>query len=285
VVYCGLPILKFGTEAQKHQLLPKIANGELIMTLALTEPSARYDAAEVACQAVPDGDGYILSGTKLFVPDAHIADQLLCAARTSEGVEEGITLFLIDAKSPGISCTVLKTFSADKLCEVAFANVPVPRGNILGELDHGWNIVKSIAEHAAVAHCALMLGMVEWVLQASVDYAKERVQFGRPIGALQAVQHKCADMVIDVDGCRFITYQAAWKLSQGLPCTLEVSMAKAWVGEASRRVCIQGHQIHGGIGFTADHDIQLYSRRAMAGELAFGDSDFHREIVAQQLGF
>lgn len=286
VVYCGMAILAAGSDEQKREFLPKIAKGDLILTLALTEPSASWNANGVTVKAVPEGDDFVISGTKLFIPDAHVADYLLCVARTkdSDNEEDGITLFLVDAKSQGLSCTPLKTIASDRQFEVIFDKVKVPRKNMLGKPDQGWAIIKDILQKAALAQCALMVGGAQQVLEMTVNYAKERVQFGRPIGSFQAIQHKCADMATDVDGCRFITYQAAWKMHEGLPCDLEVSMAKAWVSEAYRRTCVEGHQIHGGIGFIKDHDMQLYYRRAKASELAFGDADYHRELVAQQIG-
>jgi len=285
VVYCGYAVMAAGTGEQKKELLPKIAKGDLILTLALTEPSASWEPSGVEVKATPEGDDFVISGTKLFVSDAHIADYLLCVTRTKEGAgEDGITLFLVDAKSPGISLTPLITIASDKQFEVVFDKVKVPRKNMLGELDRGWDVIKDILPKGTLAQCALMVGGAQQVLEMTVNYAKERVQFGKPIGSFQAIQHKCADMATDVDGCRFITYQAAWKLSEGMPCSLDVSMAKAWVSDAYRRVCVEGHQIHGGIGFIKDHDMQLYYRRAKASELIFGDADYHRELVAQQIG-
>jgi alkylation response protein AidB-like acyl-CoA dehydrogenase len=286
VVLSGLTILDVGSEAQKKEFLPRISRGELIMALALTEPSAGYDAASVDLRATADKDEYILDGTKLFVSDAHICHYMIGVARTREGgpAEEGITLFLVDAKSPGISYTLLETIASDKQCEVVFDKVRVPRGNILGELDRGWGEVEKIMLRAAAANCAVMVGGAQQALEMAVSYAKERVQFDRPIGSFQAIQHHCANMATDVDGSKFITHEAAWMLSEGLPCQKKVSVAKAWVSEAYRRVTLLGHQIHGGIGFTKDHDMQLYFRRAKAAELAFGDANFHREIVAKELG-
>jgi alkylation response protein AidB-like acyl-CoA dehydrogenase len=286
VVYCGLPILAAGTEEQKKEYLPRIAKGELIGTLALTEPSASWDPQGVETRAEADGDDFVISGTKLFISDAHVSDLLLCVARTKDSAnpEDGITLFLVDAKSPGITMTALKTIGSDKQFEVVLDKVRVPKKNILGQQDKGWDVVKELLPKAILAQCALMVGGAQQVLEMTVNYAKERVQFGKPIGSFQAIQHKCADMATDVDGCRFITYQAAWKLSEGLPCALEVSMAKAWVSEAYRWTCAEGHQIHGGIGFIKDHDMQLYYRRAKTSELMFGDADYHRELVAQQIG-
>jgi alkylation response protein AidB-like acyl-CoA dehydrogenase len=286
VVYCGLPILAAGTEEQKKQFLSGIAKGDIIMTLALIEPSASWDAGGITVKAAAEGDDFVISGTKLFINDAHIANYLLVVARTKDGKnkEDGITLFLVDSKSPGIKLNPLKTMGSDKQFEVVFNKVKVPKKNILGKLDHGWSIIQELMPRATLSQCAYMVGGAQQVLEMTVSYAKERVQFGRPIGSFQAIQHKCANMATDVDGSRFITYQAAWKLSEGMDCALEVSMAKAWVSEAYRRTCAEGHQIHGGIGFIKDHDMQLYYRRAKASELAFGDADYHREIVAQQIG-
>jgi len=286
VVLGGLTILDIGSEEQKQEYLPKIASGEAIFTLALTEPSARYDAAAIQTKATADKDAYVLDGTKLFVPDAHIADYMLVVARSDEKSkgERGITIFIVDGKSPGISCTVLKTIANDKLCEVVFDRVKVPKENILGELNQGWNAVQGIIQRAAAAKCCEMVGCIQQALDMTVSYAKERKQYDRPIGSFQVIQHYCADMATDVDGTRLSTYQAAWMLSEGLPCTKEIAIAKAWAGEACQRVMALAHQIHGAIGVTIDHDLQYYTRRAKAAEVSFGDANFYREIVAQEMG-
>jgi len=286
VVLGGLPILEWGIEEQKQYFLPKICKGEAILTLALTEPSAKYDAASIRTSATPEGDDYLISGTKLFVPDAHIADWIICVTRTAETAnpEEGISLFLVDANSSGISAFVLRTIAGDKQCELTLEKVRVPRGNILGQLGQGWEMVKRIMEWAALAKSAEMVGGIQQVMEMTVNYAKERIQFDRPIGSFQIIQHYLADMSIDVDSARVSLHKAAWMLSEGLPCTKEISVIKGWISEAYRRVAAQAHQIHGAIGFTKDHDLELYFRRAKAGELFFGDADFHREVVAQQLG-
>lgn len=280
VVYSSLPILYYGTAQQKKEFLPQIAKGNIIMTLALTEPNERLDKAGIETVATRSNNAYIVSGTKLFVPDAHIADWLLCVAK----VDEEITLLLVDAKSPGVNCTLLKTLASDKQCEVILDKVKVPARNILGKLGTGWEIVSRIKDCAAVAQCALILGCLQQVLEMTVEYTKQRVQFDKPIGTFQIIQHQCVDMAMDIDGIKFLTYEAAWKLSQGLPAITEVSMAKAWASDASRRVCLLGHKIQGGVAIMEDHDMQLYFRRAKAMETAFGDGDLHREIVAQELG-
>ncbi len=286
VALCGMPILHFGTEEQKKRYLPKIADGSEIWVYAQTEPSATWEASGVALEAVKKGNDYVLNGTKLFISYGQGADHLLVVARTKKGgkPEDGVSLFIVDAKSPGIKYEALKTIASDHQVEIQFKDVKAPAGNIVGKPDQGWDVVRKIAEWGASGKCAEMVGGAQKVLEMSVDYAKQRVQFGRPIGSFQAIQHHCANMVTDVDGSRYIAYEAIWRLSEGLDSSKEVSMAKAWVSDAYRRVCALGHQIHGGIGFTKEHDMQLYFRRAKAAELAFGDGDYHRELVAQQLG-
>jgi alkylation response protein AidB-like acyl-CoA dehydrogenase len=285
VVLSGLPILAAGSEEQKKKFLPAIAQGK-IFTLALTEADGSYEAASIKTRATPDKDNYIISGIKLFVPDAHIADHLLCLTRTREDSPgaEGLSLFIIDAKSQGISYTLLITIASDKQCEVVFDKVRIPITSILGELDEGWGVVEKTLQYAAIAKCAEMVGAAQQVLEMSVDYAKQRVQFDRPIGSFQAIQHHCANMLIDVDSMRYLTYQAAWLLSEDLPAAKEVAMAKAWGSQAIRRVTALGHQIHSGVGYTMDHDLQLYFRRGKAAEVLFGDANFHRELIASQLG-
>ena len=283
VILGGLPILDFGSEEQKQECLPKLIRGEKIFTLALTEPGYQnYDSSSIIVEATPDNGNYIINGTKLFVPDAHIADYLLCIARTRP--ENGVGIFLTDANNPRISYTVLKTIAGDKLCEVVFDKVPVPKANILGQFDQGWSAVQKIIERATVGKCCEMVGNMQRILEMTIDYAKERKQFDRPIGSFQVIQHYCANMATDVDGARLSTYQAAWMLSEGLPCTKEVAIAKAWIGEASQRVSALAHQIHGAIGVTIEHDLHLYTRCAKAAELAYGDTNFYREVVAKEMG-
>jgi alkylation response protein AidB-like acyl-CoA dehydrogenase len=286
VVLGGLPVAKWGTEQQKQNILPKICKGEAILTLALTEPSARYEAISVQVKAKPEGDHYVISGTKLFVHDAHIANYVIIAARTADSAnpEDGITLFIVDGKSPGITTFLLRTIAGDKQCELTLNKVKVPKANILGQLNQGWGMVKEIMQWAALAKAAEMMGGAQQVLEMTVQYAKDRVQFDRPIGSFQVIQHYLADMSIDVDSSRVSLHKAAWMLSEGISCTKEISVIKGWLSEAYRRVTAQAHQIHGAIGFTKDHDLELYFRRAKAAELFFGDADFHREMVAQQLG-
>ena len=286
VVLGGLFILNAGTEEQKQELLSKVTRGEIMLTLALTEPTASYDADAVKVEAIADNSDYIINGTKLFISDAHIADYLVCIARTGResAPEKGITAFLVDGKSPGISYTLLKTIAGDKLWEVAFDNVQVPGKNIVGGLNQGWPLVAKTIQQATVAKCAEMVGGAQQVLEMSADYTKERIVFGRQLGSFPVIQHHIANMMIDVDSCRYLTYEAAWKLSEGLPCDMETHMAKAWASEAYQRVVALGQQVFGGVGFIQDHDMPLYFRRAKAAESIFGGSHYHREWVAREIG-
>jgi alkylation response protein AidB-like acyl-CoA dehydrogenase len=286
VVLGGLTVLAAGNEGQKKEYLSKISAGDMILPLALTEPDARYDAGAIQTSAAQRDGQFLVNGTKLFVLDANIADALLCVARTRDTgkPEDGITVFLVDVKSPGVKITLLKTLARDKQCEVVLNNVSVPNENVLGEVNRGWPIVEQMLQKAAVAKCAEMVGGAQAALDMAVAYAKERVQFGRPIGSFQAIQHYCANMVSDVDGSRFVTYKAAWKVSEGLPAAYDAAVAKAWTGAAYERVTLLAHQIFGAIGFTMDHDMHLYYRRAKGSETMFGDGRFHRAIVAREMG-
>lgn len=277
-----LPLLEGGSEQQKQYALPKIASGETIWTLAYTEPSARFDTEGVALEIKEDGNDLVLNGTKLFVRDGNVADYFTVVGRKpgTKG-DDGIELVIVDAKTAGITITTLKTIAADKQCEIKFENVKVPKESIIAG---GAALLKKVQNKATVLECAYLVGLAQMDFDISVQYAKDRIQFGRPIGSFQAIQHKAADMVTDVDGSRFITYRAAWSVDQAEDdADLNVNMAKAWVSEATRRVVAHGQQIHGGIGFTKDYKVQLYFRRQKAAELAWGDSDYHREAVAEAL--
>jgi alkylation response protein AidB-like acyl-CoA dehydrogenase len=280
------PLLEAGTEEQKKELLPKIAQGEAILTTALLEAEGVFDASGIAIKAAPKGNDFTINGTKLFVEMAHVASHILCAARTSDGAspEKGITLFIVDSKTSGISCEVMPTIAADKLCEVRFKDVAIPSKNMLGKLDEGWSVVDMMLRKGSIAKCAESLGAIETCVEMTVAYSKERVQYDRPIGAFQGLQHKMADMWTAMETSRYLVYEVAWMESQGLPCTKEASMAKAYVNEVYKDVAKWAVRLHGAIATSADHDIPFYYRRSKAADIAFGNTDFHREIVAQKIG-
>ena len=285
VLLGALPIIAAGTVEQKKAYLPRIATGEIILTMAITEPSARFETEIIDAKAIAQNGTYVITGTKLFVPFATAADYLICVLRTSDSQtkEQGTSLFLVDRQQPSIRCTALNTMASDKQFEVLFEGTNTPQDSLLGRLNEGWPTVSRVLEFAAAAKCAEMVGHMQQALEMATSYAKERQQFGRPIGSFQAIQHHCANMLIDTDAARFITYEAAWRLSQNLPASKEVSIAKAFVSEASRRVTLLGHSIFGAIGFTKDHDMQLYYRRSKAAALNYGNTVYHHELVAQEL--
>jgi len=280
------PIVNWGTDAQKEKYLPGIASGKSVATLAMTEKDARYEAQAVVLKATAGKDGYVLTGTKMFVPDAGSADWMLVVARTGDTVnpERGITVFIVDAKSSGISYAPLAGMARDKLFEVAFHRVKVPRENVVGEVGKGWEIARRTAERAAAMKCCDMVGVLQRVLEMTLDYAKERKQFEKPIGSFQVIQHYLAEIATDVDGARFSAYQAAWRLAEGKPCLREVAIAKTFAADAFERTITKSHQIFGAIGVTIDHDLHFYTTRGKAAMLSYGDSDFWREAVAQAMG-
>lgn len=287
VLLAGIPLLAAGTEEQKKEFLPKIAAGDVILALALSEPNGDLGADAIEIEAVAEGNDYIINGTKLFVLDAAAADHILCATRTkrTKDPEEGITLFLIDAKADGVHVTSLKTMDETrKQCEVLFKNVKVPAKSMVGELHQGWPILKKTLNQATAMLCGEMVGGLDTVMEMTLDYAKQRIQFGVPIGSFQAIKHKFADMLIQVEYARSLTYYAAWTVDQDIPDSpVAVSTAKSWCGDAYKHVTNEGVQIHGGIGFTWDHDMHLYFKRAKFSDTAFGDSTYHRELIAQSL--
>ncbi|OPY82892.1 MAG: Acyl-CoA dehydrogenase [Smithella sp. PtaU1.Bin162] len=287
VILGGIAILEAGTDKQKDDLLPRIAEGKCLLTMALIEPATTcYDPSYIETSAKSAGDNYIINGTKLFVPNANVSDVIIVAARTSgaAGDKSGITLFLVDSKTPGIKTTLLKTTAGDKLCEVVFNAVKVPQENILGHLNGAGTIIEKVLQYAAVGKCAEMLGGAHKVMEITVAYAKERVQFGKPIGAYQAVQHLCANQKMAIEGSIYITYKAAWLLVNGSSETRIISSAKAWVSDAGKKVAAIGHQIFGGTGYIVEHPMPIYSRRAKAAEYAFGNANYHRELIASNLG-
>ena len=283
VVLGGMTIADAGNEAVKREILPSLAEGRTIVTMALTEPNARLDAAGIETRAERRGDEFVINGAKLFVPNAHVSDYLIVVARTGYE-DENITLFLVPRDAPGVGQELLRTIASDRQSEVVLREVQAIPSAVIGEVGKGWETVMKVLSWGAVGKCAEMVGGAQAVLDMTVEYAKQRVQFGRPIGSFQAIQHYCADMATDVEGSRYLTHQAAWRLSRGLPAEREVAIAKAWVSDAYSRVCAVAHQCHGAIGFTKEHDMQLYSRRAKAAEVAFGDSDHHLEAVATAIG-
>lgn len=281
----GLAVLNGGSEAQKRLILPRVTAGELILTLALSEPNVTLDPNFLHTRAVPEGDSYVLEGTKMFVQNAHLADYLVVVARTGVGRRgEGISAFLVEGKAASLSCRPMHTFGRDRQSEVRLDQVSVPETGVLGEVGKAWPALARTLEQITALQCVEMVGGAQLMLDKTVEYLKQRVQFGQLIGSFQAVQHHAVNMAIDVDGARFTAYQAVSRLSKGLPATREVAIAKAVAGEAYKRVSLMAHQLHAGVGYTTEYGLHLWSARAKATELSLGTYDHHLETVAQQMG-
>ncbi len=287
LLLAGLPLLNAGTEEQKKKFLPMIANGEAVFTLAVTEEDGEFWPEGVQMKATKMGDDYVLNGSKYFVPDARAADYIIVAARTSrsQNPEEGITLFLVDTSEWGVYVAPLQGMDETrKQYELVLTRVAVPGKHVIGEVDKGWPILRDMALKATTALCAEMVGGCDWIVETTVNYAKDRVQFGVPIGSFQAIKHRCADMYTSLEYARSLMEAAAEAIRENNPdAPLLVSMAKSFCGDAYKSIADGGIQVHGGIGFTWDHDMHMYFKRARSSDTAFGDSVYHRELIAQEL--
>jgi alkylation response protein AidB-like acyl-CoA dehydrogenase len=279
---CAPAIQVHGTDEQRQRHLPAIARDGKIYAFALTEPSGRYDPEGVQLPAVPDGDGFLLTGTKLFVRDGAIANWLLLAARTSLS-EHGITVFLVDAALRSVQRTRLDTVGDDRQAGIRLDGVRVPAANVLGTVGGGWPIIEEVLARGILGECAELAGVGRMALERTVAYAADRVQFGRPIGSFQAIQHMCADMALAVDGIQLSTRFAASRFAAGLPASTEIAQARVFTSDSIWKVVRDAQQIHAGIAFIKDHDLHLYYNRAKAGELFYGIGEAHRERVAAAL--
>ena len=284
VVLAADAIMNAGTPEQQGELLPGIASGETIATLAFTEPNGKWDAAGITMEASGSGDSYTLDGTKMFVIDGHTANLIVVAARLAgTSGEDGISFFTVDADAAGLTRTPLATMDQTrKQARLDFAGVAAKP---LGEPGAGWPALSKTLDQAAAGIANEMVGGAQKVLEMSVEYAKVRVQFGRPIGSFQAIKHKCADMLLEVESGKSAAYYAAWAAAEDneeLPVV--ASLAKAYCSDAYFHASAENIQIHGGIGFTWEHDAHLYFKRAKSSEILLGDATYHRELIAQRIG-
>ena len=279
VVLAGNTLIHSGDEAAKKAHLPGIASGETIATLAFTEPSGKWDESGITMAATASGGGWSLSGTKMFVLDGHTANLIIVAARTGKGV----SLFAVDGNASGLTRTALSTMDQTrKQAKLEFANTPA---TLIGTEGEGWKVLSTVLDLAAVGLAAEQVGGAQKVLEMAVEYAKVRVQFGRPIGSFQAIKHKCADMLLEVESAKSAAYYGMWcaaEMNDELPSV--ASLAKAYCSEAYFHATAENIQIHGGIGFTWEHPAHLYFKRAKSSELLFGDPTYHRELLAQRIG-
>jgi alkylation response protein AidB-like acyl-CoA dehydrogenase len=284
-VVCGLLINEAGDEELKAHYLSSISSGNKILSIATLDENGREDFREPRLKALATGDvSYVLEGTMALVPFAHVADEILVCANLSQPGRQGPTLFRVNRGSPRQRIIVLDTLALEKMSTVVFEGTEVSSSDILGEPGEGASYIEAVLPKAIICKCAEMLGGLQRVVDMTVSYVKERHQFGRPLGALQVVQHNCVDMTTYLETARLLTYQAASLLSEGIACGKEVAMAKAWCSDGYKKCTWIAQQLHGGIGFSEEHDLHLYYKHAKAAELLFGDSWFHRKKVADEMG-
>lgn len=275
------PLLLAAPEERRRRWLPLVAAGSAVLSVAFLEPGGHDEAEEPALVAASDAGGIRLSRRKRFVPFAPDVDLLIVSANLDGA---GAALVGVERGTGGVSFGRLATLGGDPMYEARFDDARVPRAALLAAPGAAPTAIARAYLHAATGSLAYALGAAERALELSVEYARTRVQFGRPIASFQAVAHRLADMRSDIDALRYLVYQAAWSLAAGRPSDLEVGAAKAWGNEALRRIFMHAHQVHGAIGFSMEHDLQLFTRRAKATELLWGSTAAHRERVARAMG-
>jgi alkylation response protein AidB-like acyl-CoA dehydrogenase len=281
------PIYRMGTEAQKQSYLVPAIKGERIGSFALTEPDAGSDTKSIKTIAALDGDHYTLKGYKTFITNAPIADFLLVAAYTdrSKGYH-GISLFIVDKGTPGVIISKLdkEGIRSSDTAEIAFDNCAVPRGHLLGEREGNFNLIMETLSEGRIGVSANMVGLAQAAYEAALRYAKERIQFGRPIGKFQAISHKLADMATNIRAARLMVLSAAYLLDQGSPCTFEASACKLFASEMAVETAREAIQIHGGYGIMSEYPVFRYLRDALVYTIGEGTSEIQRNIIAKEIG-
>jgi len=288
VMLAAEAIIEAGNDEQKSRYLPQIADGKLKGSLALYESDGGADLNYIHMPAHAVGGHFTLNGTKLFVPGADGADILVCVTKTKEGDDptKGITLFLIDPRTEGVSVQQLPTMDGTrKLSAIEFKNVRLGAESILGDLHHGWAPLQRVLQRAQVGLSAECVGGAQRAMEIATDYAKVRIQYDQPIGAFQAIKHRCAQMFVDTESARSMLYWAGWAQDHAdeKEAAISASAAKSYCSEAFTRSAGSGIQILGGTGFTMENEMHLFLKRAKANEMALGDPVFHRERIMQLL--
>jgi alkylation response protein AidB-like acyl-CoA dehydrogenase len=281
----ALTLARQASEDLRETVLPGVVAGDTVLTWAFSERDPRLLPETVQTWAVADGEDFVINGAKLFVDNYVVADHCLVACRTADASTDnaGLSLFLVDTKSPGLSHVPLITLAKDKQSEVRFSNVRVSKRNLIGVLHQGAPIVERMLDEATALLCAQILGATRKDFEMAVEWSKFRKAFGQPIGAFQSLQHMCADMLLWIDGGNLLTYEALWKMDQGMPASVEVSQAKAFCNEKCLAVVRNCQCIHGGIGFMMEFDLQLWYRRVGAWTMRLGTTFEHRARIARAL--
>jgi alkylation response protein AidB-like acyl-CoA dehydrogenase len=285
VVLAGGAILAGGTDEQKSNYLPRIASGQTIIAFAIQEQTPYWDPRGVGCRATETADGWALNGTKMFVEYANAADRLLVVARTSgeKPSKDGITMFLVDSRAPGLSMRSLGTLARDRQLRIDLIGVPVSSDDVVGPVGGAWPVLERVIHNGIVTFSAYNVGASERIHAMATEFAKNRVQFGRPIGSFQAIQHYLAQSITEIIGADTMTLYAAWCLDEDEPAREIVAKAKALAGDTYKSVSALGAQIYGGIGFNEDVDTTLFLRRGKQAQLSMGDSGYWEDVIAGEL--
>ncbi|RJQ25940.1 MAG: acyl-CoA dehydrogenase [Peptococcaceae bacterium] len=288
-LFNALTILHHGTEEQKRYYIPKVIKGEIRLSISVTEPDAGSDAGGIKTTAAQESDYFIINGQKVFSTGAHARNNIITlACRTDLNVShhKGTSILLVDSDAPGVEIRRLDTLGRRIIGtnEIFFTDVKVSKDRLLGPLNGGWEVLTSGLEFERLFTCAAYVGNAQTVVDEALQYAKERVQFGRPIGNFQAIAHMLADMQTEVEAARLLTYRAAWMLTKGIPCLKEVSMAKLFGSETFVKAASIGMQILGGYGYMMEYNMQRYFRDARITTVTAGTSQIQRNIIARFMG-
>ncbi|MGH9042889.1 MAG: acyl-CoA dehydrogenase family protein [Acidimicrobiia bacterium] len=281
-------LVESGSPEQKARLLPGTTAGDVRMAFALTEPEAGSDAAAARTRAVATGDGFVLNGAKIFSSGAAVADELVLTARTGtpESRHRGLTVFLVDAHSPGLTITGIPKLGhhAVQTCEIGIADVTVSADRVVGAVDGGWDVLLRVLDVERICTAAFCVGLAQRCVDMALAYALERQQFGRPVATFQAIGHMLAEMETETAAARWLTFDAAWRRDEGLPCSKQASMAKAYATECGTRTATRGMQILGGYSYTKEFEMERFYREAKLYEIAGGSTQIQRNIIARELG-
>ena len=285
VILAGGAIAAAGSDQQKQRLLPAIISGETVIAFALQEENALYDARGVSAKAAKDGDGYVLNGTKMFVEFASAADRVLVVARTAgeAPANEGLTLFLVDPNDVNVQLEPLNTMARDRQFQMKLDGVKVRPEDVIGTPGKAWDALEGVIERGVVALCGYMVGASESIHATTTAFAKERIQFGRPIGSFQAIQHYLALSITEILAADTTVFYAAWTLDEGEPSREIVAKAKAFAGDKFRKASDLGAQIHGGIGYDESMDTTLFLRRGKQYQLSMGGTGYWEDIIAEEI--
>lgn len=281
----SLIVNEAGTEEQKKEILPQVADGTMVLTLALTEPEFSWEPGSIKTSAEKNNGDFVLNGVKLFTFDALAATHFLVAARTGEGKDSdrGISLFLVDSKTAGVSTRILPGYLAGRTFEVKFESMRIPQSALLGHINEAWPALTEAINKAAPILCAYKAGGCQAVFRIAVEYSRVRVQFSQPIGRFQRVQDMIIEMINHADSARWTTYEALWKLDTDRPAVESVHLAKAVTSEAYWQVCTLGHRAISGISYSMEHPLALHTRTSRHLYNYLGEPGHHRQKIAQFL--